>query len=121
VKFPEFLHQFAAPAKGAFTDNFIQQSSPAIISSTQGAAMTTASVTKDLKAVQFAVSYEGHPVSARITAAALRSISANEISSLREPQLLAAFRDHKDLIEAMALERVAAGEPDIELSAGCFN
>lgn len=84
-------------------------------------ALTAASVTKDLKAVQFAVSYEGHPVPVKITAAALRRISKNETSSLREPQMLEAFRSHKSVIEAIALEHIAQGEPNIELTAGCFN
>jgi len=82
--------------------------------------MTTVSVTEDLKAVQFAVSYEGHPIPAKITAAALRQISAGDIDASRE-KMLDAFLDHQQTIEAMALQRIEQGEPHVELSAGCFN
>jgi hypothetical protein len=83
--------------------------------------MTTASVTEDLKAVQFAVSYEGHPIPAKITAAALQQISSGNIDSPKEQQLLDAFLDHQEAIEAMALQHVVQGEPRIELTVGCFN
>jgi hypothetical protein len=83
--------------------------------------MTTASVTKDLMAVQFAVSYEGHPIPAKITAAALQRISSGDLDSPREKQLLDTFLDHQEIIEAMALQHIAEGEPTVELTAGCFN
>lgn len=83
--------------------------------------MTNASVTEDLKAVQFAVSYEGHPIPAKITAAALRRFSSGESDSPCEQQLLDAFLDHQAAIEAVALEHIEQGAPRVELTAGCFN
>ncbi|HEV7855427.1 MAG TPA: DUF1488 family protein [Herminiimonas sp.] len=83
--------------------------------------MTTASVTEDLKAVQFAVSYEGHPIPAKITAAALQRISSGDADSPKDRQLLDTFLNHQEAIEAMALQHVEQGAPRIELTAGCFN
>jgi hypothetical protein len=83
--------------------------------------MTTASVTEDLKAVQFAVSYEGHPIPAKITAAALQHFATGNSASPSEKQLLEAFLDNQQTIEAMALQHVAEGEPSVELTAGYFN
>ncbi|HWT71733.1 MAG TPA: DUF1488 family protein [Oxalicibacterium sp.] len=82
--------------------------------------MTNVSVTEDLKAVQFAVSYEGHPIPAKITAAALRKISSSDVEASRE-KLLDAFLDHQEAIHAMALRHVEQGEPQVELTLGCFN
>jgi hypothetical protein len=82
--------------------------------------MTNVSVTEDLKAVQFAVSYEGHPIPARITAAALRKISSSDIEASPE-KLIDAFLDHQEAIHAMALRHVEQGEPQVELTMGCFN
>lgn len=82
--------------------------------------MTTASVTEDLKAVRFAVAYEGHPVPATITAAALRKIASGNTGETGQ-QLLETFLDHRPVIEALALRHVEEGEPCVELTVGCFN
>jgi len=83
--------------------------------------MTIETVTKNLDAVQFDVSYEGRPIPARITAAALHQLAANGTAKLREPQMLATFHDHQDIIEEAALAMVAQGDPQIELTAAYFN
>lgn len=83
--------------------------------------MTTEKVSQNLDAVQFDVSYEGCPIPARITAAALQHLAANDDVVLKEPQLLATFRDHQDIIEQAALTVVAQGDPHVELTAACFN
>jgi hypothetical protein len=88
-------------------------------------AMTIETVTKNLDAVQFDVSYEGRPIPARITAAALHRLAVGELAPpgapLRAPQLLATFRDHQDIIQETALTMVAQGDPQIELTAAYFN